>query len=140
ASFTVASRVRPGAGSRPASLFTRPTCATRGCAVKFTTSCAGPSATPSSPQPLSSGVDMARVSLVVHGRGRGHASRALACARALTDAGHALHVFASGDAGPVLSAQDSARFTAIPIVRPGLGAPGGWLRRLTSDAARFADA
>lgn len=83
---------------------------------------------------------MARVSLVVHGRGRGHASRALACARALTDAGHALHVFASGDAAPVLSDEHSARFTSIPIVRPGLGAPAGWLRRLTSDAARFTDA
>lgn len=81
---------------------------------------------------------MARVSLVVHGRGRGHASRALACARALAGAGHELRVFAGGDSEHVLKDMDG--YTTIPIVRPGLGAPGGWLRRLTGDAARFAAA
>jgi len=81
---------------------------------------------------------MARVSLVVHGRGRGHASRALACARALSDAGHALHVFGGGDSEHVL--RDMSSYTSIPIVRPGLGAPGGWFRRLSSDAERFAAA
>lgn len=80
---------------------------------------------------------MARVSLVVHGRGRGHASRALACARALTDAGHALTVYGGDDATPVLA--DIPGFRAIPVVRPGLAAPAGWLRRLASDARRFAD-
>jgi UDP-N-acetylglucosamine--N-acetylmuramyl-(pentapeptide) pyrophosphoryl-undecaprenol N-acetylglucosamine transferase len=81
---------------------------------------------------------MARVSLVVHGRGRGHASRALACARALSDAGHALHVFGGGDSEHVL--RDMSCYTSIPIVRPGLGAPGGWFRRLSGDAERFAAA
>jgi len=81
---------------------------------------------------------MARVSLVVHGRGRGHATRAIACARALTAAGHQLHVFAGGDAEPIL--QDMPEGTSIPIVRPGLGMPDGWLRRLRSDAERFAAA
>ncbi|MFY0537338.1 glycosyltransferase family protein [Nannocystis pusilla] len=81
---------------------------------------------------------MARVSLVVHGRGRGHASRAVACARALRDAGHALHVFAGGDAEHVL--KDMYEVTAVPTVRPGLGAVSGWLGRLASDADRFAAA
>lgn len=81
---------------------------------------------------------MARVSLVVHGRGRGHASRALACARALTDAGHALHLFGGGDSEHVL--KHMSGYTSIPTVRPGLAAPGGWLRRLSGDAQRFAAA
>ncbi|HEY8375094.1 MAG TPA: glycosyltransferase family protein [Nannocystis sp.] len=81
---------------------------------------------------------MARVSLVVHGRGRGHASRALACARALADAGHELRVFAGGDSEYVL--KDMSDFSSIPVVRPGPGMPGAWLRRLTSDARRFAAA
>lgn len=80
---------------------------------------------------------MARVSLVVHGRGRGHASRALACARALTGAGHELSVYAGGDATPVLA--DIPGLRPLPIVRPGITAPAAWLRRLTGDARRFAD-
>ena len=58
---------------------------------------------------------MARVSLVVHGRGRGHASRALACARALAGAGHELRVFAGGDSEHVL--RDINGYATIPIVR-----------------------
>lgn len=78
---------------------------------------------------------MARIDLVVHGRGRGHASRALACASALREVGHELALYAGGDAEPVL--RDSGAFNPLPIVRPGLAAPAGWLRRLTSDARRF---
>ena len=78
---------------------------------------------------------MARVSLVVHGRGRGHASRALACARALKGAGHHLRVYGGGDAGHVL--EDMPEYTPLPIVRPGLAAPLGWVRRLAGDPGRF---
>ncbi len=78
---------------------------------------------------------MARVSLVVHGRGRGHASRALACARALVGAGHALRVWGGGDAEHVLS--DMSEYSPLPIVRPGLAAPLGWVRRLAGDPGRF---
>lgn len=78
---------------------------------------------------------MARVSLVVHGRGRGHASRALACARALTSAGHALRVWGGGDAEHVLA--DMSEYSPIPIVRPGLAAPLAWARRLAGDPDRF---
>lgn len=78
---------------------------------------------------------MARVDLVVHGRGRGHASRALACARALRAAGHALAVYGGGDAVPVLT--DMPEFRALPIVRPGPSAPIAWLRRLAGDPRRF---
>lgn len=74
---------------------------------------------------------MARVSLVVHGRGRGHASRALACARALRDAGHALSIHGGGDAEHVL--KDMPEFRPLEPVRPGLSAPLGWLRRLAAD-------
>lgn len=74
---------------------------------------------------------MARVSLVVHGRGRGHASRALTCARALRDAGHVLSIHGGGDAEHVL--KDIPEFRPLAPVQPGLAAPLGWLRRLAVD-------
>jgi uncharacterized protein (TIGR00661 family) len=42
------------------------------------------------------------IHLYVHGRGRGHATRALAVARALIEAGYDVHAFAGGDAYPML--------------------------------------
>lgn len=75
---------------------------------------------------------MPRVALVVHGRGRGHASRALACARALRDAGHVLSIHGGGDAEHVL--KDTPEFRPLQPVQPGLAAPLGWLRRLARDA------
>ncbi len=42
------------------------------------------------------------IHLYVHGRGRGHATRSLAVARALVEAGHEVHAFAGADAYPML--------------------------------------
>lgn len=72
-----------------------------------------------------------RVAYYVHGRGRGHASRALTVVPALRGDGHDVDVFASGDAVGVLRNLGGVR--EVHGVRPGLDAPLRIARRTVSD-------
>jgi len=69
-----------------------------------------------------------RLAYFVHGRGRGHASRALSIVPALRDVGYEVQVLGSGDALPVL--QPLGTVQARAVVKPGPGfALALWRRR-----------
>lgn len=74
-----------------------------------------------------------QIAYFVHGRGRGHGSRALSIVPKLRMAGHEVHVFASGQALAVV--QSLGPVGERPLLRAGLG---GWLemaRRFRGDGA-----
>jgi UDP-N-acetylglucosamine--N-acetylmuramyl-(pentapeptide) pyrophosphoryl-undecaprenol N-acetylglucosamine transferase len=73
------------------------------------------------------------IQIYVHGRGRGHATRSLAIARALVDAGHDVHAFAGGDAYPMM--RDAIACDEVESLppRPSLR-PRGLLARRTAKA------
>ncbi len=79
---------------------------------------------------------MLDVHLYVHGRGRGHASRANHLIAALVARGHRVRVFAGSDALPVLDGNTDT--TAVASIPRRLGATGAvtlW-RRVAGDLAR----
>ncbi|WP_437678368.1 glycosyltransferase family protein [Sorangium sp. So ce131] len=61
---------------------------------------------------------MARIGYYVHGRGRGHASRALAVAGALREAGHELRIYGGGQAADLLGGLPEHR--AVRPIYPGV--------------------
>jgi len=67
---------------------------------------------------------LARIRYVVHGRGRGHATRALAVIARLKDRGHEVSIAAGRDALPVLSETYAERLEEAPSLVPGLGILG----------------
>jgi len=71
---------------------------------------------------------MAVIAHFVHGRGRGHASRALTIVRELEERGHRLVLFAGGDALDLLASEGLRELVEVVPVIPGLSA----LRRLPS--------
>ena len=73
---------------------------------------------------------MATIAYFVHGRGRGHASRAVAAIPRLRAAGHAVLVFAGGDALDLLGAEGVIEAAPVPA---GLGAVAAVARRLGQD-------
>ena len=74
---------------------------------------------------------MVHVAYFVHGRGRGHASRASTVVPALRAAGHRVSLFAGGTAFEVLSARQVVR--RVDSVLPGAGAPLRLLCRIPAD-------
>ncbi|KYF70581.1 glycosyltransferase family protein [Sorangium cellulosum] len=62
---------------------------------------------------------MARIGYYVHGRGRGHASRALAITGALRERGHELRIYAGGQAAELLGALPEHR--PVRPIYPGVG-------------------
>ncbi|WP_437877322.1 glycosyltransferase family protein [Sorangium sp. So ce513] len=81
---------------------------------------------------------MARIGYYVHGRGRGHASRALAVTRALRERGHELRIYAGGQAAEQLGALPEHR--PVRHIARGLGGVVEVPRRVAKDLveqARF---
>ncbi|WP_437636951.1 glycosyltransferase [Sorangium sp. So ce854] len=81
---------------------------------------------------------MARIGYYVHGRGRGHASRALAVTRALRERGHELRIYAGGQAAELLGALPEHR--PVRYIARGLGGVVEVPRRVAKDLveqARF---
>lgn len=79
---------------------------------------------------------MARVAYFVHGRGRGHASRARAVLPRLLAEGHDLHVFAGGQALDLLADHGAREIRACV---PGPGLARAWLARLRHDVGLLAE-
>src|SRR5688572_9170003 len=78
---------------------------------------------------------MARIVYFVHGRGRGHASRARAVLARLEAEGHELHVFGGDHAVALL--RHRRDFTEVEPCLPGRGlVPSAW-RRLRQDIVRL---
>jgi UDP-N-acetylglucosamine--N-acetylmuramyl-(pentapeptide) pyrophosphoryl-undecaprenol N-acetylglucosamine transferase len=80
----------------------------------------------------------ARIAYFVHGRGRGHASRALDVVPALRSAGHSIALFASGDALLPLSTLGSV--TERPLLRGGLVGHAHTLASAVLASAQIRDA
>ncbi len=80
---------------------------------------------------------MAKIGYYVHGRGRGHASRALAIAGALREGGHELRIYGGGQAAEVLGALPEHRHVR-PIER-GLGGVIEVPRRVARELIEQAD-
>ncbi len=81
---------------------------------------------------------MTKIGYYVHGRGRGHASRALAIARTLREGGHELRIYGGGQAAELLGGLPEHR-PVRPIDR-GLGGVLEVPRRVAKDLveqARF---
>ncbi|WP_437289179.1 glycosyltransferase family protein [Sorangium sp. So ce406] len=81
---------------------------------------------------------MARIGYYVHGRGRGHASRALAVTRALRERGHELRIYGGGQAAEQLGALPEHR--PVRYIARGLGGALEVPRRVAKDLveqARF---
>lgn len=74
---------------------------------------------------------MARIGYYVHGRGRGHASRAVAVASALRDDGHELRIYGGGQAADLLGALPEHRL--VRPIYPGLGGVIELPRRLSKE-------
>ncbi len=79
---------------------------------------------------------MARVAYFVHGRGRGHASRARAVLPRLRGEGHDVHVFAGGHALALLVDHGPREVRACV---PGPGLARTWLARLRHDVGALAE-
>lgn len=80
---------------------------------------------------------MATVAHFVHGRGRGHASRALTIVRALEERGHRVVLFAGGDALDLLAAGGPHELVEVAPVIPGLSALRRLPGRLRGDLRRL---
>lgn len=80
---------------------------------------------------------MARIACHVHGRGRGHASRARAVLPRLRAAGHDVRVFGGGHACDVLA--DDPGFTEVRPCLPGPGLARSFARRFRSDWQTYDD-
>ena len=76
-----------------------------------------------------------RIAYFVHGRGRGHASRARAVLARLEAEGHELHVFGGGDAVALLN--DRRDFTEVEPCLPGRGLVTLAWHRWCQDVARL---
>ncbi|WP_437969053.1 glycosyltransferase family protein [Sorangium sp. So ce260] len=79
---------------------------------------------------------MARIGYYVHGRGRGHASRALAIAGALRERGHELRIYGGGQAADLLGALPEHRL--VRPIYPGLAGVIELPRRLAKEIAEQA--
>ncbi len=77
---------------------------------------------------------MARIVYFVHGRGRGHASRARAVVPGLRRF-HDMHVFGGGQAPSILGSM--AEFAPVEACVPGTGLASSFARRLRADLARL---
>ena len=77
------------------------------------------------------------IHLYVHGRGRGHATRALAIAQALRERGHEIRTFAGADAFPILREPLSAEEVESLPPRPSMK-PRALLARRTAKAVAAA--
>lgn len=80
---------------------------------------------------------MATVAYFVHGRGRGHASRAALAIPRLRAAGHRVVVFAGGDALDLLGREGVIEVSPVPV---GLGALAVVARRLGQDLGAMREA
>ncbi len=80
---------------------------------------------------------MATVAHFVHGRGRGHASRALTILRALEERGHRVVLFAGGDALDLLASGGPHELVEVAPVIPGLSALRRLPGRLRGDLRRL---
>jgi len=80
---------------------------------------------------------MARIAYFVHGRGRGHASRARAVLPRLRADGHELRVFGGGHATDVLA--DDPAFTEVRPCLPGRGLAASFATRFRSDWTTLGD-
>lgn len=74
---------------------------------------------------------MTRIAYFVHGRGRGHATRARSAIPALQQAGFEVEVHAGGDALPWL--QPLGEVLACEVIRPGAAGPLRWRARVRRD-------
>lgn len=80
---------------------------------------------------------MALIDYYVHGRGRGHATRALTVARALEVRGHALRLFGGGEATDILTGDD--RWTPRAPILPGARVPLLLASRTAHDLRRLGE-